>query len=179
MRLNVFAIQSPICRSSKCNRGGVAPIVFSPGTRWRTWGTRPVPIGFCQDSRRGRLAAVSKIDTLRGRGWEREPQVPVRLRSGQALDFAPDFLSGFVVSVNIMRLSLRKAAYVIVDENGVVGNPEFAPNEQKIKPIESISISSVHFSLNLPQASQFLGMTQVGAGADLVPRLRRSDHLRH
>jgi len=123
--------------------------------------------------------AVSKIDTLRGRGWEREPQVPVRLRSGQALDFAPDFLSGFVVSVNIMRLSLRKAAYVIVDENGVVGNPEFAPNEQKIKPIESISISSVHFSLNLPQASQFLGMTQVGAGADLVPRLRRSDHLRH
>jgi hypothetical protein len=34
------------------------------------------------------------------------------------------------------------------------------PNEQKIKPIESSSVSSVHFSLNLPQASQFLGMTK-------------------
>jgi hypothetical protein len=34
-----------------------------------------------------------------------------------------------------------------------------APNEQKIKPIESISICSVHFTLNLPQASQLLGMT--------------------
>jgi hypothetical protein len=55
---------------------GVAPIVFSPGTRWRTWGTRPVPIGFCQDSRRGRLAAVSKIGTFGAVGGEREPQVP-------------------------------------------------------------------------------------------------------
>jgi hypothetical protein len=34
-----------------------------------------------------------------------------------------------------------------------------APNEQKIKPIESISIFSVHFTPNLPQASQLLGMT--------------------
>jgi hypothetical protein len=41
------------------------------------------------------------------------------------------------------------------------------PNEQKIKPIESISISSVHFSLNLPQASQFLGMTKGRAVAHL------------
>jgi hypothetical protein len=36
----------------------------------------------------------------------------------------------------------------------------FAPNEQKINPIESISISSVHFTLNLPQASRLLGMTK-------------------
>jgi hypothetical protein len=36
----------------------------------------------------------------------------------------------------------------------------YAPNEQKIKPIESISIFSVHFTLNLPQASQLLGMTK-------------------
>jgi hypothetical protein len=36
----------------------------------------------------------------------------------------------------------------------------FAPNEQKIKPTESISISSVHFTLNLPQASWLLGMTK-------------------
>jgi hypothetical protein len=36
-----------------------------------------------------------------------------------------------------------------------------APNEQKIKPIESISIFSIHFTLNLPQASRLLGMTKV------------------
>src|ERR1700683_4333399 len=42
---------------------------------------------------------------------------------------------------------------------------DFAPNEQKIKPIESISIFSVHFTLNLPQASRLLGMTKVGAVA--------------
>jgi hypothetical protein len=67
-----------------------------------------------------------------------------------------------VASVNLVRLSLKKAAYVAVDWCSVVGNPEFAPNEQKIKPIESISIFSVHFTLNLPQASQFLGMTKCG-----------------
>jgi hypothetical protein len=33
------------------------------------------------------------------------------------------------------------------------------PNEQKIKPTESTSISSVHFTLNLPQASRLLEMT--------------------
>jgi hypothetical protein len=44
----------------------------------------------------------------------------------------------------------------------------FAPNEQKIKPIESISVSSVHFSLNLPQASQFLGMTKGRAALALA-----------
>jgi hypothetical protein len=36
-----------------------------------------------------------------------------------------------VVSVKLMRLSLEKAAYVVVFESSVVGNPEFAPNEQK------------------------------------------------
>jgi hypothetical protein len=51
---------------------------------------------------------------------ERELQIP-RL--------PPDFLSGFVVSVNLMRLSLEKAAYVVVFESSVVGNPEFAPND--------------------------------------------------
>jgi hypothetical protein len=29
---------------------GLRPIVFGPGTPWRTWGTRPVPIGFCYDT---------------------------------------------------------------------------------------------------------------------------------
>ena len=38
----------------------------------------------------------------------------------------PDFLSGLVVSANFMRLSLKKAAYVAIDESSEVGNPEFA-----------------------------------------------------
>jgi hypothetical protein len=40
----------------------------------------------------------------------------------------------------------------------------FAPNEQKIKPTESISICSFHFNLNLPQASRLLGMTKGRVG---------------
>ena len=40
-----------------------------------------------------------------------------------------------------------------------------APNEQEIKPTESISIFSVHFTLNLPQASRLLlGMTKRRVG---------------
>jgi hypothetical protein len=50
------------------------------------------------------------------------------------------------------------------DDNFVAGRwlkkSQASPNEQKIKPIESISISGVHFTLNLPQASQLLGMTK-------------------
>jgi hypothetical protein len=42
----------------------------------------------------------------------------------------PDFLSGLVASVNFMRLSLKKAAYVAVDESSVVGNPEFARDDK-------------------------------------------------
>jgi hypothetical protein len=41
----------------------------------------------------------------------------------------PDFLSGLVVSVDLVRLSSKKAAYVAVDECCVVGNPEFAPSK--------------------------------------------------
>jgi len=41
------------------------------------------------------------------------PQVPVRLRSGQALHFAaPDFMLKLVASAKFMRLSLSKAARV-------------------------------------------------------------------
>src|ERR1700730_2683304 len=36
-----------------------------------------------------------------------------------------------------------------------------APNEQEIKPTESISIFSVHFTLNLPQASRLLLMNNL------------------
>ena len=43
----------------------------------------------------------------------------------------PDFLSGLVVSVNLVRLSLKKAAYVAVDESSVVGNPEFARDDKR------------------------------------------------
>jgi hypothetical protein len=51
-----------------------------------------------------------------------EPQIP-RL--------PPDFLSGLVASVNFVRLSLKKAAYVAVDESSVVGNPEFARDDKR------------------------------------------------
>jgi hypothetical protein len=98
-----------------------------------------------------------------------------------------------VVSLNLVRLSLKKTAYVAVDKidsqpfragltfGGRPSGPRIqgdfavsflsqlaigklaAPNEQKNKPIESISISSVHFTLNLPQASQLLGMTNCRA----------------
>ena len=58
-------------------------------------------------------------------GWtERKQQVPVRLRSGQALRCAPsDFLSSFVALANFMRLSLMKAAPAGVCECSVTGNP--------------------------------------------------------
>jgi hypothetical protein len=42
----------------------------------------------------------------------------------------PDFLSDFVLSVKLMRLSLEKAANIAVNECRVEGNPEFALNEQ-------------------------------------------------
>jgi hypothetical protein len=50
------------------------------------------------------------------------------------------------------------------------GQVGFAPNEQKIKPTESISISSVHFTLNLPQASRLLGMTKGRVGVPIEDR---------
>jgi hypothetical protein len=50
-------------------------------------------------------------------GEEEKPQVPVRLRSGQALHYAtPDFLLSLVASASFMRLSLLKAAHVAVGE---------------------------------------------------------------
>src|SRR6202034_4063099 len=54
--------------------------------------------------------------------WEKgAPQIP-RL--------PPDFLSSLVVSVNPMRLSSKKAAYVVVDQSSLVGNPEFARDDK-------------------------------------------------
>jgi hypothetical protein len=54
-----------------------------------------------------------------GRGAPQVPRLP------------PDFLSDSVVSVKLMRLSSKKAAYVAVDECRVVGNPEFAPTARR------------------------------------------------
>jgi hypothetical protein len=65
--------------------------------------------------------AVSKSISWRGVGGDRELQVP-RL--------PPDLLSDFVVSAKIMRLSVKKAAHVAVDECSAVGNPEFAANDK-------------------------------------------------
>jgi hypothetical protein len=48
----------------------------------------------------------------------------------------------------------------------LVAGKSAAPNEQEIKPTESISIFSVHFTLNLPRASRLLGMTK---GRVVVP----------
>jgi hypothetical protein len=42
----------------------------------------------------------------------------------------PHFLSGLVASVNLVRLSIKKAAYVAVDWCSVVGNPEFARDDK-------------------------------------------------
>jgi hypothetical protein len=42
----------------------------------------------------------------------------------------PDFLSDLVASANFVRLSLKKAAYVAVDESSIVGNPEFARDDK-------------------------------------------------
>jgi hypothetical protein len=36
-----------------------------------------------------------------------------------------------VVSVKLMRLSLEKAAHVVVFESSVVGNPEFARDDKR------------------------------------------------
>jgi hypothetical protein len=57
-------------------------------------------------------------------------RVVVREMELQIPRLPPDFLSGLVVSVNLMRLSLEKAAYVVVFESGVVGNPEFARDDK-------------------------------------------------
>ena len=83
-------------------------------------------------------------------GGERELQIPPRHAGTGRLP--PDFLSDFVVSVRIMRLSLVKAAYVAVDECRVVGNPEFA-RDDKVEVAYPFSICewsskfSVRFSI--------------------------------
>ena len=57
--------------------------------------------------------------------------VAFRKGAQQVPRLPPDFLSGLVASVNLMRLSLLKAAYVVVLESSVVGSPEFARDDKK------------------------------------------------
>jgi hypothetical protein len=65
------------------------------------------------------VGELTERRSLRGsRGTQQAPRLP------------PDFLSGLVESVNLVRLSLKKAAYVAVDESSVVGNPEFARDDK-------------------------------------------------
>jgi hypothetical protein len=78
---------------------------------------RRSPFDFAQGRLCTTLRSVEKHFQEGVVGGERKLQIP-RL--------PPDFLSGLVVSVNRMRLSLEKAAYVVVFESSEVGNRESA-----------------------------------------------------
>jgi hypothetical protein len=71
--------------------------------------------------------------------------------------------AGLLGAALLPYLEADSAGLSLVVEGAQTAGPStalrFGPNEQKIKPIESISIFSVHFTLNLPQASRLLGMT--------------------
>jgi hypothetical protein len=62
----------------------------------------------------------------------------------------PDFLSDLVVSVNIMRLSSKKAAYVVASESSVLGNPDFARDDKFKVGSEPLNllVGSVAFSVS-------------------------------
>src|SRR5271170_2792046 len=71
------------------------------------------------------LVTMCELDGDVSRAVLLRPQVEL-----QVPRLPPDFLSGLVVSVDFMRLSSKKAAYVVVDESRVVGNPEFARDDK-------------------------------------------------
>ena len=154
MRLNVFAIQSPTCGSSKCDRGGVAPIVFDPGTPWRG-----APVLFLLDSVGTAGRAGSRLcqrSVLSGAvGGEREPQVPVRLRSGPALDFAPNDTGRGEPRFSAAPTVLGSSSRLIPQPSGLGSRLAVGP-----PGLASTAILQCHFSLNLPQASRLLGMTK-------------------
>src|SRR5271168_1238108 len=79
-----------------------------------------------------RRRGICSLRSWRNRAWRRfthrtfaVPEVKL-----QVPRLSPDFLSALVVSVNLMRLSSEKAAYVVVFESSVVGNPEFARDDK-------------------------------------------------
>jgi hypothetical protein len=76
----------------------------------------------------------------------------------------PDFLSGLVISVNLMRLSSKKAAYAVVDESSAAGNPEFAPNDTAASGAGfSAAPTALRLSLGLSPSPSGLG-SRLAAG---------------
>jgi hypothetical protein len=73
------------------------------------------------------LHCFGRDDRIECAGWEQHWLLMERL---QIPRLPPDFLSSFVAPVNVMRLSSKKATYVVVDERSVVGNPEFARDDK-------------------------------------------------
>src|SRR5271163_4317235 len=71
------------------------------------------------------LVTMCELDGDVSRAVLLRPQVELQIPR-----LPPDFLSCLVVSVDFMRLSSKKAAYVVVDESSVVGNPEFARDDK-------------------------------------------------
>ena len=67
--------------------------------------------------------------TRRAVAKQRWPLFGVKAHS-RSLGFLRISCQSLVASVNFMRLSLKKAAYVAVDESSVVGNPEFARDDK-------------------------------------------------
>jgi hypothetical protein len=98
----------------------------------------------------------------------------------QILRLPPDFLSALVGSVDDVRLSLKKAAYEAVDECSVVGNTEFAPNEQpawlpkrgKRHTLVGRQISHFLTSLAPWTSARLGGSRQSGGRNDVVIRER-------
>jgi hypothetical protein len=84
-------------------------------------GPQPLAGRFWCLGRTNRLVKICEL-TRRAFVWCQGAQQVPRL--------PPDFLSGLVALVNFMRLSLKKAAYLAVDESSVVGNPEFARDDK-------------------------------------------------
>jgi hypothetical protein len=66
----------------------------------------------------------------RRRSGDTHGAVASRKGAQQVPRLPPDFLSSLVVSIDLVRLSLLKAAYVAVDECCVVGNPECARDDK-------------------------------------------------
>jgi hypothetical protein len=84
-------------------------------------GPQPLAGRFWCLGRTNRLVKICEL-TRRAFVWCQGAQQVPRL--------PPDFLSGLVALVNFMRLSLKKAAYLAVDESSVVGNREFARDDK-------------------------------------------------
>ena len=60
--------------------------------------------------------AEQYVAVVNRKGWNAPPTVAFRKGAQQVPQLPPDFLSGLVVSVNLMRLSSKKAAYVVLEQ---------------------------------------------------------------